>query len=393
MKPLLLCAAVLSASAALVSSAEKRSGASAAAEEQREVFLLLRRYLAAQQYHAALGKKYATDPGKLVGKSTKKTPLPWYRIEKSFADAIAKGTPLHGCKFVRLEKDSDGEALGTARHALVAVPAKSGKAGRPCFLAFASRSAKVRGGDIWSAKLEGNAPEALPRKLEKGGWKVCRNAAEAEPVKIGAEQRKKIEKLIAQLGDDSFATRENASAELRKVAALAAPLLKRAAAESKDAEVVSRAQNILRGSTSGSPSETRAVGCCRAYASAQSMYKRNDWDADATLEYAVPFSLLNTEPDGNGNPIQLIDKIFKAAVSPKKPKFGYFFVDMRTIAGTAIDWVNDYALCAIPAKYGGATRNTFIVATNGTVFSRDIGGRPVFDYPANPGVKGWRIAE
>jgi hypothetical protein len=140
--------------------------------------------------------------------------------------------------------------------------------------------------------------------------------------------------------------------------------------------------------------EVNAVGSCRAYASAQTMFHRNDWDADGTLEYAEDFVMLNKTKDGNGDPIQLIDTSFANAKGPKgTPKHGYVFYNMKTIAGEKIDWVNDYALCAVPAVYGRTGFRTFIINTNGTVFGQDNGGKPVFDYPADPTAKGWIIAE
>jgi Protein of unknown function (DUF2950) len=367
--------------------------ASRAEKNQAEVQLLLRRYLAAQQYHAAQGQKYAPDFKKLVGKSSKKSPLPWYRLEQSFADAVDGGKILHGYKFVRLEKSSDGKKLGAKRHAILAVPGKPGIGGQPSFIAFASRDTKIRGGDVWVRQIKGKAPAMLPASLKKSGWKLCRSATKAKPEKLTAKREKKIRELIALLGNDSFATRERASAELKKLVKLASPFLKKTAEESKDAEVVSRARTILRGATSSSPSESRGVGSCRTYCSAQTMYKRNDWDGDGDMEYASRFTRLITTQDGNGDPIQLLHRTMKDAVTPKKSRQGYFFMDIRTINGKAIDWLVDYGLCAVPAKYGGATRKTFIVATNGTVFGKDTGGKPVFDYPADPTAKGWVVAE
>ena len=143
--------------------------------------------------------------------------------------------------------------------------------------------------------------------------------------------------------------------------------------------------------------ETNSIGSCRAYASAQSMYHRNDWDGDADLEYATPFTLLNTQADGAGQPIQLIDSAFAAAAGAGTPKHGYNFQDLGSIATVPIDWVNDFGLCGLPATYGRSGYRTFIVSTNATVFALDQGaaGGFVGDYPANPSavVPPWVIAE
>ncbi len=341
--------------------------------------------------------------------------------------------------------------------------------------------------------------------------------AATRSVKLSAEQVKKVKKLISQLGDNDFGTREDASRELKKFGRLVLPFLE-AAKKSKDPEVVTRAAAVIKSLTSrsrkptprlvgtgkplpwykvtaafasavtrktplagyrfarlskdaagkalgarrhamvavpdkpgktgvltfvalddlgakkpggevwakdtkgkvpaklpaslfatgwkraegfdikitGQPREANAIGSCRVFAQANTMFYRNDWRGSGTvgvLEYAFPFTLLGTQPDGRGQPIQLIDKAFSRATSPKSNKHGYFFVDMLTIGGVRIDWVNDHGLCAIPAKYGGKTKRTFIVNTTGTVFGKDTGGKPVFDYPNNPAAAGWVIAE
>ena len=145
--------------------------------------------------------------------------------------------------------------------------------------------------------------------------------------------------------------------------------------------------------------ETNSVGSCRAYAEAQIMFHRNDWVGSGTpgvTEYATPFTLLNTQVDGTGVPIQLIDSAFAAAAGPAgAAKHGYIFQDMGTIAGVAINWIDDYGLCGIPSTYRRTGYRTFIVSTNGTVFGQDLGPGAGFvvDYPANPTAALWLIAE
>jgi hypothetical protein len=140
--------------------------------------------------------------------------------------------------------------------------------------------------------------------------------------------------------------------------------------------------------------ETNAIGSCRAYAEAQIMYKRQDWDGDGKLTYAASFPLLNTTPDASGSPIQFLDSAFAAATSPAAPKHGYYFGDMRTIAGKPIDWEQDFALCATPAVYGRTGFRTFIIKTDGTTWGKDLGSSGfVDDYPADPSAEGWIIAE
>jgi len=139
--------------------------------------------------------------------------------------------------------------------------------------------------------------------------------------------------------------------------------------------------------------ETNAVGSIRAYAEAQIMFHKNDWDGDGVMEYAPDFAELNATKDAQGQPIQYLDAAFAAASGPATPKHGYYFVNMKTIGGEKIDWVNDFALCAVPAVYGRTGYRTFIISTNGTTFGIDNGGKPVEDYPADPGAAGWIVAE
>jgi hypothetical protein len=142
-----------------------------------------------------------------------------------------------------------------------------------------------------------------------------------------------------------------------------------------------------------------ATGSMRAYASAQSMYRRNDWDGDTELEYATPFTRLSTELDGAGNPIQLIDAALAAATGGAEggAKHGYVFRDMKTIGGKPIDWSKEYAFCAIPAVYGRTGYCTLIVTTDGTVWCKDRGedGSPGFvnDFPRDPAKAGWTLSE
>jgi hypothetical protein len=139
-----------------------------------------------------------------------------------------------------------------------------------------------------------------------------------------------------------------------------------------------------------------AIGTCRTYVAAQTMFKRVDWDGDGELEYAADFTDLHNQLDGSGEPIWLIDSAFASAKGTDgQPKHGYLFQEMKTIAGRPIDWAKECALCAIPSVYGRTGYRTFIVGVDGTVFGLDQGedGTFVDDYPADPPAEGWIIAE
>ena len=143
--------------------------------------------------------------------------------------------------------------------------------------------------------------------------------------------------------------------------------------------------------------ETNAVGSMRAYAEAQSIFKRNDWVGSGTvgvLEYATPFSLLFTQTDGTGANIALIDSAFAGATAAATPKHGYWFADCATIGGAAINWADDFAMSSTPSTYGRSGYRSFLVATNGTTFGRDLTmSQQTADYPVDPTVSGWLIAE
>ncbi len=133
----------------------------------------------------------------------------------------------------------------------------------------------------------------------------------------------------------------------------------------------------------------------QAYAEAQAMYRRLDWDKDGQLEYAADYTRLNTELDGNGDPIMLIDSAFAGAKGRGgAPKHGYIFREMSTIAGGPVDWEKDFALCGIPAGYGRTGSWTYIVTTDGAVWGQDMGCACFLDdFPADPQGEGWVIAE
>jgi prepilin-type N-terminal cleavage/methylation domain-containing protein len=154
--------------------------------------------------------------------------------------------------------------------------------------------------------------------------------------------------------------------------------------------------------------ETNAVGACRSYYSAQTMYRRNDWDGDTVLEYAgdpnstnaggaaqTGFVALCTQTDSEGSEIKLIDDAFAAAIPGGPSKLGYNFQDMTDIDGTLIDWSTECALCALPSVYARTGYRTFIICSNGTVFARDQGSAGTFlnTYPGDVAAAGWVIAE
>ena len=147
--------------------------------------------------------------------------------------------------------------------------------------------------------------------------------------------------------------------------------------------------------------ESSAIAACRAYAGAQTTYKRNDWDNDLALEYAMPYNLLYNQFDSAGKRLKMIDAAFAAAQTlAGTPKAGYVFDDMVDIDGDALadangNWTTDYAFSALPFKYGTDGYRSFIICTDGTVYGRDqgVGGGFVVSYPGDPAAALWLVAE
>jgi hypothetical protein len=151
------------------------------------------------------------------------------------------------------------------------------------------------------------------------------------------------------------------------------------------------ATSLLAGcGASGGANEAAVAGNLFAYANAQSMYRRTDWDKNGNREYARPFTKLHSQKDGDGNKIELLSGELAAAKAGGTPKNGYFFKDCDTKGGRKIDQVNDFALCATPAKYGSTGRKTMLISSSGTVWGKDLGKASfVADFPANPASAGW----
>jgi type II secretory pathway pseudopilin PulG len=127
--------------------------------------------------------------------------------------------------------------------------------------------------------------------------------------------------------------------------------------------------------------EWNAKRCLRAYVQAQQEYRKTDGDGDTLHTYATPFTQLYPQVDG-----------FADAVAGVPPRHGYKFQDIPTVSNCLFDWQCDFALCAMPAIYGRTGRHTFIVATNGIIWAKDLGpdGSWVTDYPPDPAAAGWR---
>ena len=151
------------------------------------------------------------------------------------------------------------------------------------------------------------------------------------------------------------------------------------------------------------PNEAKIPPLLQKYAVAQTAYRRKDFDKDQTLEYAEKLPALVQDLNGiakrNGKKPYLPDALGAAHGQKGKPLHGYLFKECAALkSDTGIeqkfDWVNDYALCATPARYGQTGRRTFIINTNGKVWCKDLGKSELLsDYPMSPKAQGWQEAK
>jgi type II secretory pathway pseudopilin PulG len=139
--------------------------------------------------------------------------------------------------------------------------------------------------------------------------------------------------------------------------------------------------------------QTAAAAGCKAYAEAQEIYHRTDYDGDGVLEYAQALGGDNSllEKKAGAGDLALIDRNFaNAEAGPGRqpvPKAGYYFKVLKaqgpgatggkrsyiTKAGNAEHMTLGYGLVAYPAAYDGTGRDTFIINNNGTIFQADLG--------------------
>jgi hypothetical protein len=163
----------------------------------------------------------------------------------------------------------------------------------------------------------------------------------------------------------------------------------RNASHDKNPEVVAALMNV----DSATPqfiaaNETEAAKNCVAYAQAQEIYHRTDWDADGVLEYAQAFKGNNSLLDkkAGDNLVGLIDRtLADAEGAPGKatPRAGYYFKILTkqgaAAKGGAKDYINNgnmtlgYALIAFPAEYGKSGRKSFMINHTGFIYEKNLG--------------------
>jgi len=130
---------------------------------------------------------------------------------------------------------------------------------------------------------------------------------------------------------------------------------------------------------------TAAAAACKAYAEAQEIYHRTDYDRDGVLEYAQSMfgssSLL--EQKVGAEDLLLIDPAFAQAAwehPDRQAKAGYFFKVLHAGGCEIGSYIDDagnqtigYAILAVPAKYDQTGRDSFIIDSRGTIYQKDLG--------------------
>jgi len=141
--------------------------------------------------------------------------------------------------------------------------------------------------------------------------------------------------------------------------------------------------------------ETAAVAACKAFADAEEIYRRTDYNHDGVLEYATALRGNNSllETTAGLADLALIDKEFGFAEGPPAgtgagvPKAGYVFKVLTEQGAGATGGAHKYVvpaggtsrlmlgfgLSAVPGSHGGTGRDAFLINNNGVIFQKDRG--------------------
>jgi prepilin-type N-terminal cleavage/methylation domain-containing protein len=146
--------------------------------------------------------------------------------------------------------------------------------------------------------------------------------------------------------------------------------------------------NLLRSRMAAN--ETAAVASCKAFCTAEDIYRRTDYNQDGVLEYAQALSGANSlyETAAGAGDLSLIDRSFAMAEGAPggtvTPKAGYVFQVLTAQGANAsggarsfLDGNNSmtlgYGLSAVSNQYDGVGRNSFVVSNAGTIYQKDLG--------------------
>ena len=132
--------------------------------------------------------------------------------------------------------------------------------------------------------------------------------------------------------------------------------------------------------------DVAAAAACKAYAEAQEIYFRTDYNNDGVHEYAQHLSGPESLLTNGSTEIALVDRAFAAAdgnAAKLQPKAGYLFriltAQGMNATGGAMSYIENgrmtkgYAMLAYPAEYGATGYTSFMISKAGTIYSADLG--------------------
>src|SRR5689334_19779368 len=134
--------------------------------------------------------------------------------------------------------------------------------------------------------------------------------------------------------------------------------------------------------------QTAAAASCKAFAEAEEIYRRTDYDGDGILEYSQTLKGTNSllEKVSGAGDLALIDKTFagaEGAAGTATPKAGYVFTVLTAQGSAATGGARNYiasgnmtlgyGLSAVAGAYDGTGRDQFVISNNGTIFQKDTG--------------------
>ena len=132
--------------------------------------------------------------------------------------------------------------------------------------------------------------------------------------------------------------------------------------------------------------QTAAAAACKAFAEAEEIFHRTDYNGDGVLEYSTALSGVNSllEKSLGSGDLALVDRAFGAAEGDPgtaTPKAGYVFRVLTQQGPTATGGQRvyyagthmtlGYACSAVAGAYDSTGRDSFMINGNGTIFQAD----------------------
>jgi prepilin-type N-terminal cleavage/methylation domain-containing protein len=176
--------------------------------------------------------------------------------------------------------------------------------------------------------------------------------------------------------------------------------------------------------------ESAAIAACKAFCTAEDIYRRTDYNKDGILEYATFLHGTNSllENTLGAGDLNLIDSAFGnaegdvalgwqgggGAAGPPTPKSGSVFAvlyEYRGTTGPAYSYLSNgllvnpgylatgthmtlgYAFSALPQGYDSTGRNTFITSNSGVIYQADQGGTLIHPSVFDPVAPTWIVAQ